>query len=703
MSVSLFTSVSENFLNTPDVEFEVTCPIITENGGEALADEAIVISTNSIEGVTSYPDLITWRNAAVDVNQYATDFTAFVNANVLGGVESFQEEKTIILDFNTIVDDYTLDPNLINLNGRAATPAMIFSSIFGTNRDNTDIDEYLPSTATTIFLQAISLRARSIKVAFPNCKIAVNMFGIYDTDGFPNLVTETENGIRNFLLYINREAPFIRGWAYDVNTNDPTPDEYAQVFDDIDIGIGQLFLPVIYENEEILPVEDPNFPNVMQQVQELQPLQILDTYQKSFTSEPTTAPGYNPLGDYDNDLIINELDPPPSSAMGGVNAFFDLNYLHTVTYENLDFPLVESSFLTLDQFNNMVSGIQILNFDTDLYFRTNELGISAFNPTTGVIVDPDDSDDFDIDDETQLGPTDNYVGQGQLINLDLFNTSGCDQPPLPLPESTLNTLRNVITGEAFRSPVEGAVNGVIEGAGQMIGELSNSFDAPLLLSNGSPALTTLDDNGVPRAVTVSEYLSEKLVIIREVSDTFQSHAYRLSGVSNYKEGFEAGGSIGDLPGLTGLQALAQNYNNVKNALDSGNIGEVLVDHYSPFFGSILGPGQALYDSVNSLINGNIRGFLDEFPTTEDGRLNLTGFRAEQVDSLLQIGRDALDLQISIENLIESDNSTYFAALDYISKTTVGFSVLSMMEDPCFSQKLLGQIAKPDLKGLLNLS
>ena len=174
-------------------------------------------------------------------------------------------------------------------------------------------------------------------------------------------------------------------------------------------------------------------------------------------------------------------------------------------------------------------------------------------------------------------------------------------------------------------------------------------------------------------------------------------------MSNYKEGFEAGGSIGDLPGLTGLQAIAQNYNNVKNALDSGNVGEILVDHYSPFFGSILGPGQALYDSVNSLINGNIRGFLDEFPTTEDGRLNLTGFKAEQVDNLLQLGRDVLDLQVSIENLIESDNATYFAALDYISKTSLGFSVLTMMEDPCFSQKLLGQITKPDLKGLLNLS
>ena len=702
MTTNLYTAVSENFLTTPDIQYEVTCPIITENGGEAFGDEAIIISTNSIESVTSYPDLLTWRNAATNSDQYATDLRDYAEQNILGGLSRFDDEKIIILDFNTIIDDYTFDPNLANLNGRIATPSMIFTSIFGTNRENTDVDEYLPSSAATLFLQGVSLRAQNFKLAFPNCKIAVNMFGIYDTAGFPSLVLETEKGIRNFLLYINREAPFIKGWAYDVNENDSTPDDYAKVFDDIDIGIGQLFLPLIYENDEVLEEGDPDFPNVMQQVQELQPLQITGTYQQSFTSEPTTAPGYDPLGDYNNDGITNGADPPPSSAMGAVDAFFDLDFLHTVSYENLDFPPLESSFLTLDQFNNMVSNIQKLELDTNLYLRTNELGVSAYDPLTGVISDPEDLDDFD-DEETQVGPTEDYVGQGQLINLDLFNTSGCDQPPLPLPESTLNTLRNVITGEAFRSPVEGAVNGVIEGAGTMIGQLANSFDTPLLLANGQPALTTLDDFGVPRPVTVSEYLSEKLVIIKEASDNFQSHAYRLSGMSNYKEGFEAGGSIGDLPGLTGLQAIAQNYNNVKNALDSGNIGEVLVDHYSPFFGSILGPGQALYDSVNSLINGNIRGFLDEFPTTEDGRLNLTGFKAEQVDNLLQLGRDVLDLQKSIENLIESDNSTYFAALDYISKTTLGFSVLTMMEDPCFSQKLLGQIAKPDLKGLLNLS
>jgi hypothetical protein len=38
----------------------------------------------------------------------------------------------------------------------------------------------------------------------------------------------------------------------------------------------------------------------------------------------------------------------------------------------------------------------------------------------------------------------------------------------------------------------------------------------------------------------------------------------------------------------------------------------------------------------------------------------------------------------------------------MAKSTLGFSVLTMAEDPCFSQKLLGQIAEPDLKGLLNI-
>ena len=197
-------------------------------------------------------------------------------------------------------------------------------------------------------------------------------------------------------------------------------------------------------------------------------------------------------------------------------------------------------------------------------------------------------------------------------------------------------------------------------------------------------------------------MTERINLITERSQEFQDHAYRLSGVSNYKEGFSPGGGVGDLPGLVGIQSIAQNYNNIKNAIDSGNIGQALVDHYSPFFSSILGPGQALYDSIGSLVNGNIRGFLSEFPL-KDGRLDLSRASQEQLGRVISLGNATLDFVSSIRNLIDSDNATYFAALDYISKSSLGFSVLTMAEDPCFSQKLLGQIAKPDLKGLLNIT
>ena len=149
-----------------------------------------------------------------------------------------------------------------------------------------------------------------------------------------------------------------------------------------------------------------------------------------------------------------------------------------------------------------------------------------------------------------------------------------------------------------------------------------------------------------------------------------------------------------------LYAEYQN-SNVKNSLDSGTLGQDLIDHYSPFFGSILGPGDQLYESLNTLLDGDFRNFLTQFPIN-DNRLDLSEATVQQISELRALGESAFALRDSIRNLIDSDNLTYFAALDYLAKSTLGFSVLSMLEDPCFSQKLLGQIAKPDLKGLLNI-
>jgi hypothetical protein len=131
------------------------------------------------------------------------------------------------------------------------------------------------------------------------------------------------------------------------------------------------------------------------------------------------------------------------------------------------------------------------------------------------------------------------------------------------------------------------------------------------------------------------------------------------------------------------------------------LGEDLVDHYSPFFQSILGPGDELYDSLNALFNGEYRNFINQFPI-EDGRINFSEATQAQLQELRLLADNAFQLQISIRNLIDSDNINYFAAVDYLSKSTLGFSVLTMLEDPCFSQKLLSQVVKPDLKGLFNI-
>ena len=110
----------------------------------------------------------------------------------------------------------------------------------------------------------------------------------------------------------------------------------------------------------------------------------------------------------------------------------------------------------------------------------------------------------------------------------------------------------------------------------------------------------------------------------------------------------------------------------------------------------------MYESFKSLINGDLRNFLGTIPLRDD-RLDLSQATIDQLENLVDIGNAILDFEQSIRNLIDSDNNLYFSALDYLAKSTLGFSVLTMAEDPCFSQKLLGQIAKPDLKGLLNIS
>ena len=40
--------------------------------------------------------------------------------------------------------------------------------------------------------------------------------------------------------------------------------------------------------------------------------------------------------------------------------------------------------------------------------------------------------------------------------------------------------------------------------------------------------------------------------------------------------------MGDLPGLAGLQAIAQQYNQIKNVFENDALEQALIDQYSPF-------------------------------------------------------------------------------------------------------------------------
>jgi len=260
-----------------------------------------------------------------------------------------------------------------------------------------------------------------------------------------------------------------------------------------------------------------------------------------------------------------------------------------------------------------------------------------------------------------------------LIDLDLFNPSGCETPPLPFSPEQIEVLKSVVDGTAFENPVAGVVNQVNSAAASAVGRLDSVIGDPF------------DSKFIPSQQNEIRGLSDKLEDLSSHISDFSQHADRLSGVTDV-------GNLGDLPGLAGLNSLASNINNVKNSIEQDTFGEDVVDHYSAMFSSILGPGSTLFEGANALIEGDLEAFLGQVEAS--GNVNFS--KANSIlNSINQIGED-------IQNIIESDNDYALAAIDYLAKVSLGTSVLSMVEDPCFGQKLLQQVVKPDIKGLLNI-
>ena len=676
MPTNLFT-VLTNGLIDPDEKGSIVCPKITDAGGELNKDSLYLdISLLEEDPSESISDIIAFGNS--DTETLAQNGINNI-INTLGvDLDDLRDIRDVSIDF-TIKIDNLVDPNLVFLNETSISFDHLFLSFFGSYRDSTPISTYEISSVTPNFLDGLTKRLSALRIIFPAANLTV--LPIYNPTRVDNYDAFYDTGLRNYFTYAERLGPY--GNEFDPLFVDPEnryPDIAKRVLDNLIGGTIALVSPL---GSDIPPREPPESPPPQNEIVKAQLESGITFLNRSYSADVPTGGSTN---------------------VGPIAEKIDFSYNHTVTFNDLDIPPSGENYITNSFFNQLIDDINELNDSPSfsnkidrLYLRAARSQTSVFFPISEILSFP-----TTVEETTQINQTDAYIAQGQLFNLDLFNTSGCDLPPLPLSSEQLQAIQDVITGEAFRSPVEDVVNSALSGGGKILESLANAVDIELSDTSGNPLSTYIDGQGVVRVYTATQFLNERVSQLTTISNEFQDHAYRLSGASNYKDGFEPGGGIGDLPGLVGLQSLAQSYNNVKNAIDSGNIGQAVVDHYSPFFGSILGPGQALYDSIDSLLNGNIRAFLSEFPLTDD-RLDLSDASVSQLEQIISLGNSTLDLVSSVRNLIDSDNATYFAALDYLSKSSLGFSVLSMLEDPCFSQKLLSQIAKPDLKGLLNIT
>lgn len=259
----------------------------------------------------------------------------------------------------------------------------------------------------------------------------------------------------------------------------------------------------------------------------------------------------------------------------------------------------------------------------------------------------------------------------------LLDVTGCDVPDLGfsgLEKSILELMGS--TAESFVNPIEGAM-----------GQVQNSISGALEQLGGTEFDVPFGDGQ-----SVGSFLSSSLGDLNSNIDQFRVHTDRLSGVSSVLDfgggAYGPGGIQGQYPGLAGLHSIATQTNTLKNALKDPLAAAT--DHYSPIFNSLFGPGDDMMRSVQSLMDGDVGNFLSNFPS--DGDLG----------GLTELGGKINELQSNITGLINADNLAYEAALDFVLKKTVGFSVLDMLEQPCFGQKLLEKIGGADLKSLAGI-
>ena len=277
------------------------------------------------------------------------------------------------------------------------------------------------------------------------------------------------------------------------------------------------------------------------------------------------------------------------------------------------------------------------------------------------------------------------------INQDFLDLRGCDLFDLPLPDEVLDLINKAISGELFVNPVQDILNTVSDKVGEVLNDVDNAIGSVFMSEDGTILGVPLpgagvDANGDP--VTAAAFITGVANDVTNSANLMQEQSDILSGTSIGKDGFDQNGGVSDMPGIASIQSLASGFNQTANALSNT---EELKDNYSQFFGSVLGPGTELMQGVDAALDGDFKTALSLLPRNADGNIEFTGASTEALTNIIEAADSVQQAYEAVESLINDERALVVAATEYLVKATFGFSILSMLADPCFGEKVAKKI------------
>lgn len=302
------------------------------------------------------------------------------------------------------------------------------------------------------------------------------------------------------------------------------------------------------------------------------------------------------------------------------------------------------------------------------------------------------------------------------INQDFIDLSGCNVIDLlPIDDKQKELLNKAISGELFINPVQSLITEAFNTVGEFVDEVQGAVAGQLkdniqrmvdAAGNRLPGVNLVPtfeidpETGLffQRPENVLEFIERKSNQINAGISYFQQQTEILSGTSLLPKDqrasdfdYNSDGGIDEFPGLVGITNIAQGFQQTTNSLDPDN----LEDRFSGFFDSVTGKGSELMEGVNAAARGDIGEALSIFRGA-DGSISIPqnsnnddgGFDLVQIVDAYESVQSAVE---TIEALVNNERALTALAVDYLTKTVFGFSVLALLADPCFGKKIAEKI------------